>query len=157
MYFSCCLYQLRVTHMNVCAASEAFFLKKTRMFMRGAAFMRLAHNLAMFLQLLYHLDILVPLRFASWFLFEKQNRNSPGNLARDEILIVSSCSMHEGQDFSFIAIVQRQLSQWRLCHSEPNQYSLTFVVRCGAAGVRLEPSVYKGWALERADRPRCDH
>ena len=53
----------------------------------------------------------------------------------------------------FIMKVQRELSQSGLCHCGPNQYSLTFVVRCKAAGVRLEQGVYKGWALESADKP----
>ena len=50
-------------------------------------------------------------------------------------------------------IVQRELSQLGLCHCLPNQYSLTFVVRCRAAGVREEQSHHKGHALEISDRP----
>lgn len=38
--------------------------------------------------------------------------------------------------FSFYRGGTKTLSRGRLCHSKPNQYSLTFVVRCGAAGVR---------------------
>lgn len=41
----------------------------------------------------------------------------------------------------------------RLCHQEPTQYSLTFVVRCRAAGVRLEQSVFKGRACRRLPGP----
>lgn len=64
---------------------------------------------------------------------------------------IECCCLNEGQDIFFILVVQR------LCHSEPNQYSLTFVVRCRAAGVRLKQNVYKGWVLKGAERPRCDH
>lgn len=65
--------------------------------------MRLVHNLAAFLQLLYHRGVSAGswIHFLISFIKDKQKFIRKFTLL-DEILIVSRCSMYEGQVFSLL-------------------------------------------------------